>query len=144
MKAINPYLNFDGNTREAMTFYSKALDAQLDIQSYKDAGMDKPGAGDRVLHARLSWKGAATGTMSGGATVLMASDNPPGQPWNPGDNVWLSVDCETTDEQDRVFNAISEGGKVIMPLADQFWGARFGMVKDKFGLGWIFNCELKK
>jgi PhnB protein len=136
MKAINPYLNFDGQTREAMTFYARCLDADLYLQTFKEAGMDKPGADDRVLHARLSKGGAQT--------LLMASDSQPGMPVQAGNYAWLSVDCDDESEQDRIFKSLSEGGSVVMPLAKQFWGARFGMVRDKYGIGWMLNCELPK
>lgn len=136
MKAINNYLNFDGQTREAMTFYAKCLDAELTIQSFKDVGMEMPGGEDRVVHARLSRGGAAT--------VLMASDSQPGQPVTVGNNVWISVDCDDAEEQDRAFQALSEGGQVVMPVDVAFWGARFGMLRDKYGLGWMFNYELPK
>ena len=95
--------------------------------------MEMPGGEDRVLHARLTK----------GSVVLMASDSQPGMPVTVGNNVWLSVDCESEGEQDRMFSALSEGGQVVMPLDKTFWGARFGMLKDKFGLGWMFNLELR-
>lgn len=136
MKAINPYLNFDGQTREAMMFYAKCLDADLHMQSFKEAGMDTPGAEDRVLHARLS--------RAGSSTVIMASDSQPGMPVQPGNYCWLSVDCDDEAEQDRMFSSLSEGGEVVMPLDKTFWGARFGMLRDKYGIGWMFNLELKE
>jgi PhnB protein len=61
-----------------------------------------------------------------------------------GNNIYVNVDCESVDEIDRVFAALSEGGNVTMSLADAFWGTRFGMLVDKFGLHWVFNCELPK
>lgn len=134
MKAVNPYLTFDGNAGEAMKFYAASLDAKLEMQTFKDVGMDKGGGGDRIIHARMEKDGA----------VIMASDSQPGQPVNIGDNVWLNIDCSDTAEQDRYFNALGAGGNVVMPLADQFWGARFGMVRDKFGVCWMFNCETGK
>ena len=76
--------------------------------------------------------------------MLMASDTMPGMPYTQGNNVYVNVDCESVAEIERIFAAMSEGGKVTMPLADQFWGARFGMLVDKFGLHWMFNCELPK
>jgi PhnB protein len=136
MKAINPYLNFDGQTRDAMTFYARCLDADLYLQSFKEAGMEMPGAEDRVLHARLS--------KGGPSTILMASDSRPGMAVETGNYAWLSIDCDDENEQDRIFNALSEDGSVVMPLDRQFWGARFGMLRDKFGIGWMLNCELPK
>lgn len=136
MKAFIPYLNFDGNTREAMTFYHKCMgpNADLSVQTFGEAqGVEGPAA-NRVMHARLS----------GGTMVLMASDTQPGSPYVVGNNVWITQDCESVEEIDRLFAAFSEGGKVLMPLATQFWGARFGMLKDKYGINWMFNHELAK
>jgi PhnB protein len=79
-----------------------------------------------------------------GPVMLMASDTMPGQPFKMGDNVHVNIDCDSVEEIERLFKAFSEGGKVTMPLADQFWGARFGMLDDKFGVHWMFNCELPK
>ncbi len=135
MKGTNTYLNFDGETRDAMTFYAKCLDAQLEIQSFDDMKMPgPPGTGDRIIHARLS-KGSA---------VIMASDTMPGMQFTKGNNFWINIDCDDNAEQDKLFKAFSEGGQVRMELADQFWGARFGMLTDKFGVGWMFNCEIPK
>jgi PhnB protein len=135
MKAFQPYLNFDGNTREAMEFYHKCLGGNLSVQTFDDVkAPGPPGSGNRVMHARLDR----------GSAVLMASDTMPGQPFNAGNNVHVNVDCESVEEIERAFKAMSEGGNVIMPLADQFWGAKFGMLVDKFGMHWMFNCELPK
>jgi PhnB protein len=135
MKAFQPYLNFDGTARDAMTFYQKCTGGELTIQTFKDVGAKAPpGAENRVMHARLA-KGPA---------VLMASDTMPGMPFTVGNNIWVSMDCDTVAEIEQLYKAFSEGGKVIMPLADQFWGARFGMLSDKFGINWMLNCELPK
>ena len=136
MKAINSYLNFDGNTRDAMTFYAKCLGTDLHIQTFKDVGMDGPGAENRVVHAAIQ--------KGGPANRIMASDTQPGQPFTMGDNAWLCVDCDDPAEQDQLFKSLGEGGHVVMALDVMFWGARFGMLKDKFGVGWMFNCEMKQ
>jgi PhnB protein len=133
MKAITPYLNFDGKTREAMTFYHKILGGDLNIQTFGDVkAPGPPGSENRVMHA---------GIRSASA-VLMASDTMPGMPFIQGNNVHLNIDCDDIAEIERLFAGFSEGGKVTMPLEDQFWGARFGMLVDKFGMHWMFNCEL--
>ena len=135
MKAFIPYLNFDGNTREAMEFYKKCTGGTLDIMSFADAKIPAPpGTENRTMHARLNSASA----------VLMASDTMPGHPFKQGTNVHVNVDCDGVDEIERLFKAFSEGANVTMPLADQFWGAKFGMLTDKFGVNWMFNCELKK
>jgi len=135
MKAINPYLNFDGKAREAMTFYAGCLGAELSVQSFSDAGMDAaPGTEDRTIHARLSR----------GDAVLMASDTQPGMPYTQGNTVFVSVECDSLDEIERVFKAFSDGAQVLMELQDTFWGARFGMLTDRYGVGWMFNYTLPK
>jgi PhnB protein len=130
MKGFQPYLNFDGNTRAAMEFYHACLGGTLDMQKFDEAPVDAPpGSENRVLHARLAI----------GDAVLMASDTMPGSAFTQGNNVWINIDCESLEEIERTFSAMAKGGKVLMELADQFWGARFGMLTDKFGVNWMFN-----
>jgi PhnB protein len=73
----------------------------------------------------------------------MASDAM-GHPVKTGTNVTLNVNFESVSDQEKIFNKLSKGGNITMPLQDTFWGARFGMLTDKFGINWMFNCELKK
>ncbi len=135
MRSFQPYLNFDGNAREAMTFYQQCLGAELLIQTFGDAHMEgPPGSANRVMHARLS-KGPA---------VLMASDTMPGATFTPGNSSWVNVDCESVAEIDSLFAAFSHGATIVMPLDTTFWNARFGMLTDKFGVQWMFNHELPK
>jgi PhnB protein len=134
MNAINAYLNFDGNTREAMTFYAETLGAEVKIQSNKEAGMAEGNDPDRTIHAHLHK----------GPIVLMASDSQPGVPFIQGNNFYICVDCENRPEIERLFTAFSSGGRVLMELQDTFWGARFGMCIDKYGVGWMFNLETGK
>jgi PhnB protein len=89
---------------------------------------------DRIMHARLTK----------GSIVLMASDSMPGMPFVQGTNFSVSIQCESREEIDRLFAALSEGGQVAMPLDDAFWGARFGMFKDRFGIHWMLNFEFPK
>ena len=136
MKSATTYLNFDGNTKEAMTFYAKCLGGELNIQSFGDMGQadPHPGSADRTIHAHLS----------AGPVVIMASDSPAEMRVTQGDNFWIMLECDSPEEQDKLFAALGEGGKALMPLQNQFWGARFGMLRDKFGIGWMLNCELPK
>lgn len=134
MQGFLPYLNFDGNTREAMTFYHECFGGRLDIQSFEDANIPSPGHENRVMHARLE----------SGAGTLMASDTMPGQPVTPGSNMHITVVCDTIEEIDRLFAAMSDGAQITMPLGEQSWAAKFGMLIDKFGTSWMFNCTLKK
>ena len=137
MKAANVYLNFNGECGEAMKFYAENLGAKLEMQTFKDSGMSAPGGENLILHARM--------TKGGAATVIMASDAQPNAPVTMGDNMWVSIDCDDNEEQDNMWNAFVNGGsKIVMKLDMTFWGARFGMLRDRYGVGWMFNCEQKK
>jgi PhnB protein len=133
MKNLIAYLNFDGNTQEAMSFYANCLGGQLEVMPFP-AEMG-PGNEGRTMHSCISVNGTA---------VLMASDGQPGVPYSSGNNFAISIHCESLEEIERLFAAFGHNGKVTMPLGDQFWGARFGMLTDQFGIAWMFNCELPK
>ena len=79
-----------------------------------------------------------------GSALLMASDTMPGMPFQQGNNFSVNINCESLEEIERFFTALSENGKVTMPLHDAFWGARFGMLTDQFGVNWMFNFEKPK
>ncbi len=136
MKDITPYINFDGTCREALNFYQKAIGGgELSIVTFAEAGMnDVPGAKDRIIHGRLAK----------GSTVIMASDTMPGMPFTVGNNMWLNFFCDTDDEVQKLFTALSAGGKDIMAPHDSFWGARFAMLTDRFGINWMLNHERVK
>jgi uncharacterized glyoxalase superfamily protein PhnB len=132
MRAINAYLNFNGNCRPAMEFYHRCLGGDLQLMPFAGSPVEVPeGAGDLILHARLA---AHDG-------VLMASDTMPGMPYHPGNNFWVSLNCADTEETEKLFTAFSENAKVIMPVQETFWSAAFGMLTDQFGVNWMFNCD---
>ncbi len=132
VKEICTYLLFNGNCREAMKFYKQSIGGELQIMPYSQAPDTPKEAKDLVIHARLSM---------GSAMTLMASDAMPGKPVQNGNNFSVSVQCDNDDEVSSLFSAISAKGKVTMPLADTFWGARFGMCTDQFGINWMFNFQ---
>lgn len=132
MKSINAYLTFDGNAREAMQFYAKCIGAEVQIMSFGEAKIPCPdSAKDRVMHALLKQNGA----------ILMASDTMPGMPFQMGSNFSVSLACENVQEAEKVFAALSEKGKVSMPLQETFWAIRFGMLVDKYGVQWMVNLD---
>jgi PhnB protein len=134
MKTVTTYLNFDGNCRQAMTFYQKCLGSDLHLSPFTDAhGQPLSGPAAKIMHSHLS---------RGGVPFLMASDTPPGGALRPGNNIYVCIDCNSVDEIERLFIAFSRNGQVRMPLADVPWGARFGMLSDQFGIQWMFNCTL--
>ena len=134
MQQINIYLNFDGNCREAMTFYGKCLQGEPHFTPFSAGppgmiGNIPESASDRILHAELTTGGAA----------LMASDTLPGMDFRQGNNFSISLNCESEAELQRLFAALGEGGAVTMPLHDAFWGGRFGMLTDRFGIAWMLS-----
>jgi PhnB protein len=138
IRQINPYLNFDGDAAKAAKLYESALGAKVEhISRFGDMpGSDaKPENKDRVLHATLSF---------GEAGVIMMSDTQPGMPFTPGNNNYVSLNCDDEADMAKKFDALAAGGTVLMPLNDTFWGARFGMLLDAHGIRWMFNCEKRK
>jgi len=129
---IEPYLNFDGRCDEAIEFYRKALGAEvLMLMRFKDSpqkpppGMAPPSE-DKVMHAAFKI----------GETIVMASDGRcTGKSQFSG--VTLSLSVKDTQEAQRVFAALSDGGKVHMPLAKTFYSPSFGMLADRFGVMWM-------
>jgi PhnB protein len=138
VKQSNPYLIFNGNCRDAMQFYEKCLNGKLQLMTFADAppmpGSEQAHTGgkDLIMHAHLA----------SGPVVLMASDTQPNMPVKQADNFSININCESADEAERLFNAFSQGAqRITMPLAETFWAAKFGMLTDKFGIGWMFNYE---
>ena len=131
MKEINAYLIFNGNCREAMTFYQKCLGADLQLITFGDMGGNAPpDSKDRIAHARIS-KGAA---------VLLASDNMPGDGIQcRATTILFALQCESVQETDKLFAALSEKGKTIQPPQETPWAKRFAMFTDQFGTKWMLN-----
>ena len=135
MNAINTYLTFDGNCREAMTFYAKCLGVEPQIMTFADMPGESPKElKDKVMHAKVG----------SGSNVVMASDADARDNVKPGNNFSICINCESIEEIERLYNVFSEKGTKTMPLQDTFWGAHFGMLTDQFGINWMFNFELPK
>jgi PhnB protein len=131
----NSYLTFNGNCREAMTFYKECLGGDLDIMNFEGTPMNVPAeAKNRVLHSNLKKDGIH----------LMASDTMPDSPVSIGDNISLSINCESKAQADDFYKKLGAGGKDTMPMQKTFWGAYFGMLCDKFGVNWMFNYDEPK
>lgn len=132
-----PYLNFNGNTEEALNFYKDALEGEiLLINRFGEAPMPvDEDYKDKIVHARLKF---------GGDNLIMFSDGMKGRVIPIEGNIQLSIQTEDEAYLERIFNNLAAGGTVTMPLGVQFWGDKFGMLKDKFGINWMFNCPQKK
>lgn len=136
---LNPYLILDGNAREAVAFYEKALEAKLlGIQTFGDMPADPahplpPGSGDRIMHAQLKV----------GETDLMFSDTFPGAPYQTGNNVNITIITDDAGTSRRFLDALANGGRVNMPLQETPWSPAYGQVVDKFGVVWQISTEAK-
>lgn len=137
MKSINPYLNFPGNTEEAFNFYKKVFGGDFlgGVYRFKDtpdAAKLSKGDQEKVMHIALP---------VGEGNLLMATDAMESMGFKVtfGNNFYISIDADDKKEADKLFKGLSEGGSADMPMADQFWGAYFGMVTDKFGVKWMIN-----
>lgn len=127
---LNPYLNFPGTARDAMTFYQSVLGGTLEISTFEDAGAEGVPDPKQVMHAHLE-------TPSG--FVLMASDLPPGMEHDPGTNIAISLSGDDESELRGYWDRLAAAGTVTMPLEKQMWGDVFGMCTDPYGIGWMVN-----
>ncbi len=141
MTKINTYLNFAGNTEEAFNFYKSVFGGEFSsVVRFKDfpmKGVKIPkGDENKIMHICLPI----------GNDMLMATDAPESMGFkvNFGNNSYISIHPDSKEEADRIFKALSAGGKVEMPIADQPWGDYFGSFKDKFGVLWMVNYSYPK
>lgn len=139
---INAYLTFNGNCKEAFDFYKSVFGGEFSMINYfKDMppmeGQEMPeSAKEKIMHIALPFSKE---------NVLMGSDgNPMMGEVHFGQNIALTVHTENKEEASRIFNALSVGGKITMPIGDTFWGAYFGMLVDQFGFIWIVNHDYSK
>ena len=139
-RVIEPYLFFNGQCEQAIEFYRKALGAEVQFKMlYKDSpeppppGRVPPGFENKIMHVSLRV----------GQTTLMASDGCSAQKTDfQGFSLSLSVPSKA--EADRLFAALADGGQVRMPLTKTCWSPRFGMVEDRFGVGWMISVEAEQ
>jgi PhnB protein len=133
MPLLDSYLFFNGNCAEAMRFYERTFGGKIDMMMTYGQAPDPQqcpaGSQDRIMHAHLTVDGR----------TLMASDTPAGQENAGMSGFALSMNYPTVGEAKRVFDALVEGGKVMMPLGKTFWSESFGMLTDRFGVGWMVS-----
>ncbi|MDX5473893.1 MAG: VOC family protein [Bacillaceae bacterium] len=134
---IHPYIVLNGNAKEAVDFYSKALGAEvIGIQTFGDMPDNPeyptpPEMKERVLHASLQL----------GNARLMFSDTMPGQPHEIGNNVTIAITLSDVEKSKVIFEKLSEEGNVTMALQETFWSPSYGQVTDKFGVQWQVSVE---
>jgi len=134
--AISPYLAFDGNCREAMTFYRDAIGGKLEFMTFEQMPEEHPVPDeykDRIMHCALRGEGLE----------LMASDSMPGQgePLVNGNTVSLSIATKELEKGRNIFDNLSSGGEVTMEFQPVFWGGNFGMLRDRYGMNWMITSE---
>jgi len=137
MEAIVPYLTFEGNAREAFAFYAKALGGEVvHLQTFGEVNPDAAeGDRNRVMHAILKV----------GDLTMMTSDTRCGDHTvQKGEMISLSMNFTEEKTINDTYEALSDGATIVMPLQDTFWNARFGILKDRFGIQWMFNYDKPK
>jgi PhnB protein len=130
---LNPYLNFSGNTREAMEFYKSVFGGELTLSTFGETpGMEVPeGYEDKIMHAQL---------LSDDLT-MMASEAMAGSAPSQGSNISLSLSGDDEAKLTKIFADLAAGGQITQPLEKQVWGDKFGMALDKFGITWMVNIN---
>ena len=138
MPQLDSYLFFDGTCADAMRFYERMLGGKIEMMmTHAQSPMGaqaSPGNADRIMHARLVIDGRA----------LMASDTMAGDPKEGMKGFSLSLVYPTAAEAKKVFGALSDGGKVTMPMEKTFWAEAFGMLVDRFGTPWMVGGGMEK
>ncbi len=141
MATINPHINFNGNAEEAFTFYKSVFGGEFaKIMRLKDlASPEFPVAendANKILHIALPI----------GKNILMGNDVPEsmGRVNENENRSKISISAESKEEADKLFNGLSEGGHVEMPIADSPWGSYFGMFRDKYGIEWMVDFDPTK
>ena len=132
MTQINAYLTFNGNCREAMTFYKECLDGELTLQTIGESPMAHkmpPQMKECILHS----------TLTNGSVIIMATDCVPEEGLVKGNTVALCINCSSEEEIKALYASLSAGGKATHPVQDTFWGALFGDLTDQFGNHWLLN-----
>lgn len=127
---LNPYLNFDGNTREAMEFYQSVLGGELNISTFGEFGAPDGTDPNGTMHASLA---------ADGGLLIFASDTPPGASVTSGNNFSISLSGDDAATLRRYWDGLADGAQITMPLERQMWGDDFGMLVDKFGMPWMVN-----
>jgi PhnB protein len=130
---LNPYINFRGNAREAMTFYQEVLGGELRMNTFGDYGAAQdPSEQDQIMHAQIDAPNGMT---------LMASDIPQRLPFQPGNTSSISLSGDAEPELKGYWDRLSEGAEILEPLTKAQWGDSFGMLKDRFGITWLVNIS---
>ena len=134
MALLNPYLNFDARTREAMQFYASVFGGEATFSTFADFGAAEPGSedADKIMHSQL---------VTTAGFTLMAADVPTSMGVQPSPNGTIALSGNEVDELRGYFDGLAEGGQITLPLEQAPWGDYFGQVTDKFGVSWMANID---
>ena len=133
---LNPYINFNGNAKEAIEFYKSVFGGELTMSTFGQGGMPVDAEeAEKIMHAML---------VAGNGMTLMASDTTKGWVYNPGTNMSVSLSGDDEAELKEYWDKLTEGATVEQPLVPAPWGDQFGMLTDKFGIRWLVNIAGKK
>jgi PhnB protein len=127
---LNPYLNFNGDARQAMEFYAGVFGGELNITTYAEMGATDPADADRVMHSQLETDAGYT---------LMGADIPRDMQFQPMAGCSVSISGDDADAQRGYWEKLSAGGTVTLPMQRQAWGSEFGMCVDQFGVSWMVD-----
>lgn len=127
---LNPYLNFDGNAREAMEYYHQVLGGTLNLNTFGDFGAPDAALADKIMHGYLETEDGLT---------LMGADVPPNVPYQPGNTITVSLSGDDSERLHGHWEKLSDGGTVETPLEKQMWGDEFGACTDRFGVRWLVD-----
>jgi len=135
MAGVGPYLIFNGHCEEAVKLYCEIFNGEIHyVSKYSEAPMEVPTHWvEKVLHMSFQVRGVQ----------VLASDSMPGQEVSSGNNVQLCLNFKKDEHIDDYFQRLASGGEVLMELQNTYWGARFGQLKDRFGVSWMFNQILE-
>ena len=140
MALINPHINFNGNAEEAFTFYKSVFGGEFTkIMRFKDLSSPEfpvaENEANKIMHIALPI----------GKNILMANDVPEilGRVNEDENRSKIAISAESKEEADKLFNGLSEGGEIEMPMADSPWGSYFGMFRDKYGIEWMIDYDPK-
>ena len=127
---LNPYISFDGDAKQAMEFYKDVFGGALESNTFGEYGDPTAPGADGIMHALLETESGFT---------LMGADTPPGETFNPGANISVSLSGDDAEELRGYWEKLSAGATVPVPLEKQMWGDEFGQLTDDYGINWMVN-----
>lgn len=139
MTKVNPYISFDGNAEEAFNFYKSVFGGDFETVMRSKDNPQSEGMSDadknKIMHIAIKV----------GDSVIMGSDfmSMGDEQYTPGNNYTVALMPDSREEADRLFAGLSEGGQVVMPMTDMFWGGYFGAFGDKYGVKWLINQDTR-